>query len=197
MTNFEFALPPLTTEPGYTYAYGDTFATYLASWNSVSPLSGTADLLLDFTFNEQPGTYDEYVGLGIVTEAAEVDISALTRVVITMATDVPRNVRVRAASPAYDDTWGGIWSEFGIDLAVDSTPRVISIRLDSLMYPDWAKVAWTTGQGFAVPDDEARQLVLQRFSGLVFAPAATFDVNGDLTTDPEPGFLQIDNIYFR
>ncbi len=197
MTNFEFAMAPLTTEPGYAYAYGDTLATYLASWNTVSPLSGSADLLFDFTFNEQPGTYDEYVGMGMVTEAAEVDISAFTRLVITMATDMPRNVRVRAASPAYDDTWGGIWSEFGIDLGVDSTPRAISIRLDSLVYPQWAKVAWTTGQGFAVPDDEARLVVLQRFNGLVFAPAATFDVNGALAIDPEPGFLQIDNIYFR
>lgn len=196
MTNFEFAMAPPLPEPGYTYVYGDSLATYVASWNTVAPLSGNADLLFDFTFNQQPGTYDEFVGMGIATEA-EQDISSLTRVVVTLATDVPRTVRVRFASPIYDDTWGGIWSEFGIDLSVDSTPRAATIPFTALKYPAWAKAEWTTGQGFDVPDEEARLMVLQRFGGLVFAPAATFDEAGNLLVDPESGFLRVDNIYFR
>ncbi len=197
MTNFEFAAPPMTTEPAAIFTYGDTLTTYLASWNTTAPLSGNADLLLDFTFNEQPGAYDEYVGMGIVTQAAEVDISALSRIVMTLSTDAPRNVRIRAQSPVYDDTWGGIWSEFGVDLWIDGPAQVVSIQLDSLVYPEWARAAWTDMQGFSTSDGEARLMVLQRFNGLVFAPAATVDVNGDLVTDPEPGFLHVDNIYFR
>jgi hypothetical protein len=36
--------------------------------------------------------------------------------------------------------------------------------------------------------------VLRRFSGLIFAPAASTDVAGELLTESETGFLQVDDI---
>jgi hypothetical protein len=39
--------------------------------------------------------------------------------------------------------------------------------------------------------------VLSRFDGLMFVPQATVDVNGELMTETETGYLRVDNIYFR
>jgi hypothetical protein len=33
--------------------------------------------------------------------------------------------------PAYDDTFGGIWQEFGVERAVDPTPRAVAGELTS------------------------------------------------------------------
>jgi hypothetical protein len=50
---------------------------------------------------------------------------------------------------------------------------------------------------FPGTDEEARELVLSRFTGLTFGPAATVDDYGELAAVTETGYLRIDNIYFR
>ncbi len=198
VTNFEFAEPSAQTEPSFVFQYGDESATYEALWNTESPLSGNADLLFNFLFTRNPSAaaYDEYVGVGIAVDG-EADVSGYDRVVFTLSTDKARSVRVKLDSPAYTDEWGGIWSEFGIDLAVTPTPRRFSIRLSQFTYPSWAKDNWTEEQGFTVSDAAARQIVLERFGGLVFAPSASFDASGELQEETETGHLHIDNVYFR
>jgi len=196
VTNFEFATPPVA-EPANLFVYGDTLASYAPSWNTSAPISGNADLRFDFTFRAQPGQYDEYVGLGVLTSAPEVDVTGYTSVVLTLRSSSARTVRVRLESPAYTDTWGGIWSEFGVEVPAAAGTQTLSFSLDRFSYASWAKDAWTAGQGFTVTDAEARRTVLERFGGLIFAPAPTTDASGNLVTDPESAFIQIDNIYFR
>jgi hypothetical protein len=195
MTNFEFGAPPLAPEPVGVYAFADPLAVFSATWNEVTPLSGAADLLLSFTFSRGPEPYDEWVNL--LLASAETDIRGYERIVIWLASDVPRTIRVRIASAAYDDTFGGIWSEFGVDDVIGTERRSVSIPLAALHYPDWAKASWTVGQGFPATDVEALDLVLSRFSGLILAPSATFDGAGELLGETETGHLRIDNIYFR
>ena len=196
VTNFEFATAP-AAEPANLFTYGDTLALVAASWNTRAPISGSADLRFDFTFNEQPGQYDEYVGVGLLASEPEVDVTGYAGVVLTLRSSAARVVRVRLESPAYAEAWGGIWSEFGVDVPVAAATQTLQLPLASFVYPTWAKDTWTAGQGFTVADSEALRAVLLRFSGLVFAPAPTVDASGDLAADSESGFIQIDNVYFR
>jgi hypothetical protein len=198
MTNFEFAAPSSGVPAGVT-AIGDASAAFLARWNQESPVSGNADLLFDFTFTRNPGTYDEWVNLDLRT-AAEVDISSLTRIMITLRTDVARTVRIRLRSSVFDTTYGGVWSEFGEYYPANTVPRTVQIDLHDLEYPSWAKDEWTDAQGWpdgAAGDAAALQAVLRKFGGLIIAPAASTDPAGELKTAVETGFIAVDNIYFR
>ncbi len=202
VTNFEYAAAPPQTEPTGLIQSGDGTSSFLASWNTTSPLSGNADLMFEFTFVRQPGTYNEWVDMTLpVLDAGgletEVDVSAATYLVLTLSADKARPVRIRANSPAYADTWGGIWTEFGVDVTASTTPQTLVLDLRNFVYPQWAKDPWEADQGFSIPASEALEVVLERFSGLIFAPTATFDAAGDLATEEEPGFVHIDNIYFH
>ena len=195
ITNFEFSAPPLTPEPVGVYTYADPLATFAATWSTDAPISGNADLRLDFTFNRGPASYDEWAGIGI--GCAETDVSAYSTIVVWLSTDVERSVRVRISSSAYDELFGGVDAEFGRDYVVGTEPRAIVLDFDSVVYPGWAKDGWTADQGFPGTDAEALGLVLQHFNGLIFGPAATLDAAGELSAATETGYLRIDNIYFR
>ncbi|HTV25427.1 MAG TPA: CotH kinase family protein [Polyangiaceae bacterium] len=200
ITNFEFGAPPAASEqglptPANVFAYADPLASYAPSWNTLDPISGNADLRFDFTYNRGPGLYDEWSGIGIW--CAETDISRFSTLVVWLASDVARTVRVRLSSSAYDELFGGVGSEFGVDYSVGPTPRAIAIDLRDFYYPDWAKQDWTPEQGFPGTDAEALETVLSRFTGLVFGPSATLDPAGELTAPSETGYLRVDNIYLR
>jgi hypothetical protein len=195
ITNFEFSAAPLTPEPVGVYAYADPLATFAATWSTDAPISGNGDLRLDFTFNRGPATYDEWTGIGI--GSAETDVSAYSKIVVWLSTDVERSVRVRISSSAYDELFGGVDAEFGADYAVGPEPRAIVVDFAAVFYPSWAKDDWTADRGFPGTDAEALGLVLQHFNGLNFGPAATLDAAGELSAASETGYLRIDNIYFR
>ena len=195
ITNFEFAAPPVDAAPVGVVAFGDPLAVFSPAWSSLAPLSGKADVRLDFTFNRGPEAYDEWVNLGIFS--AETDVTAYRGVVVWLASDKERQIRVRVMSPAYDESFGGVYSEFGVDRIIGPTPSPVVVDFASLYYPEWARAAWTGAQGFPGTDEEARALVLSRFDGLMFVPQATVDLNGELVTDTETGYLRVDNIYFR
>lgn len=194
VTNFEFGAPPTASAPAGVFSYADPLATVGVSWSTLEPLSGSADLRFDFTFQRGPQPYDEWAGVGI--GSAESDVSGYSRIVVWMSADRTREVRVRISSAAYDE-FGGIQQEFGLEHAVGPTPQPFVIELSRLYYPTWAKDDWEAGQGFSGADAEARTRVLQRFTGLVFGPGASVDSAGELSAESETGHLRIDNIYFR
>jgi spore coat protein H len=194
ITNFEFAAAPATPEPSGVYAYGDPLAVFAASWSQSSPIAGSADLRFDFTFNRGPAAYDEWVGLGI--SSAETDVRGYSKIVVSVSSDVERQLRVRIASPAYEDTFGGVFNEFGMDFVVGPEPKAIVIDFSRLYYPAWAREGWVQGQGFPGTDQEALEVLLQRFTGIVFGPAATVDGVGELRGEVETGFLRVDGVYF-
>ena len=78
---------------------------------------------------------------------------------------------------------------------VGPEPRAVELRRSGFYYPSWTKDEWAAGQGFA-SDAEALELVLARFSGLVFDPSPTLDTTGELMSVTEVGQLRIDNVYF-
>lgn len=39
--------------------------------------------------------------------------------------------------------------------------------------------------------------MLATFWGLIFVPGADVDAYGDLLAESDPGFLEVDNLYFR
>jgi hypothetical protein len=195
ITNFEFAEPPVTGIPVGVETFGDGFSSLMAAWNTTEPLSGTADLRFDFTFARSPLAFDEWVNLGMFT--GETDVTSYTGIVVLLSSNKQRKVRIRAVSPVYTESFGGIWTEFGVDRQVSPTPTPIKIDFAALSYPDWARAGWTGTQGFPGTDEEAKALVLSRFSGLIFVPDATLDASGEMLTETEDGWLRVDNMYFR
>jgi hypothetical protein len=106
-------------------------------------------------------------------------------------------VRVRIDSRAYEEVFGGVLSEFGVDLEVGPTAQAVVIDFADLSYPSWAKEGWSAGRGFAGSDSEALAIVLQRFTGIALGPTAHVDSSGELSAATDAGQLRIDNIYFR
>jgi hypothetical protein len=190
--NFEFGSAPAEIVGAYAFSQS---VDYTVSWDSAAPLSGEASLLLDLTWSRRAGAYDEWISLGLAS--AETDIHELTYIVVTLATDIPRSVRVRVANAAYVEDYGDVLSEFGVEVNTDATPRRFVIPIESLRYPSWARIGWGGGKGWSGSDDEARTRVLERFNGLIFVPHPTLDAAGELLGESEAGTLRIDNIYFR
>jgi spore coat protein H len=196
ITNFEFANAPIGP-PAALWSSSDPLSTIDAlTWNTTSPLSGRADLRFDFTFRRSPGTYDEWVNLGLGSPGGgESDLRSYTSLVFQVVTDRPRRLRVRIASPAYDDVYGGIWQEFGVEFGVSANPSTVSMRLADFTYPAWAKASWVDAQGFGSNDEAAWALVMSRCNGLILVPQPSLDGSGELIDESEPGYLQIDNVY--
>jgi hypothetical protein len=198
INNFEFEGGATQVEPPESFADAESTTTFTLRWNTVDPISGAADFRLGFEFNRITGAWDEWVMAGMGTAGwQEVDLSSFSEISVTMRCDRARQVRVRLSSPVYDETWGGVWSEFGSDFYVSAEPQVFKVVLDRIYCPDWAKDVSEAGQGFAYAEAQARDEVIQRFNGLIFVPSATTDSAGEMLEAVEPGFLQVDNVYFR
>lgn len=198
VNNFEFIGGAASTAPVETDAWSAAGTTFSISWNTLNPVAGTADLRFDFQFARLPSAYDEWVQLVLGTaNSAEQDLSAYQQISITLRADRDRSIRIRLNSPAYNDTFGGVWVEFGNDFTVGPTASTVKLRFSKSYYPDWARSVWTAGQGWTTTDAEARAIVLRRFTGLTFGPSPTTDASGEMLTATESGSLQIDNIYYQ
>lgn len=198
VNNFEFIGGAASSAPVETGAWGSSGTTFDIAWNTVDPVAGAADLRFDFQFVRLPSAWDEWVQLSLGTaNHAEQDLSAYQQISITLRADRDRSIRIRLESPAYDDTFGGAWMEFGNDFSVGPTATTLKLRFSKSYYPDWARVVWTAGQGWTTTDAEALALVLRRFTGLRFGPSPTTNAAGEMVDAVESGFLQIDNIYYQ
>jgi hypothetical protein len=198
INNFEFEDGAVETAPAESFVEGDAPTVFSGEWNTVDPISGAADFRLSFEFVRTPGAWDEWVMAGLGTEGwQEFDLSAYSEISVTMRCDRAREVRVRLMSPVYDENWGGVWPEFGADFFVSGEPTVYKVLLDRIYYPDWAKDAWEAGQGWTYADAQARTEVVQRFNGLIFVPHTSTDSAGEMVEASDPGYLQVDNLYFR
>lgn len=171
-------------------------STAIATWNTEAPLWGQADARLDFVHHRTPGAFSEWVNLFLYMNDGVVDATGYTQIEMTLRTDKFRSVRVRIGGTVSAD-FGGVWDEFGADFFVDSSPTHVVLPLHELVYPIWAKAAWEDGQGWTFPDAIARELFLATMWGLIFVPGPTLDPDGELIDESDPGFLQVDNIYFR
>ncbi|MEY2929746.1 MAG: hypothetical protein RL033_495 [Pseudomonadota bacterium] len=192
---FEFSTASAGTAPVGVFEYGGEGTSSATLLNATGAIAGAYDLRCDFTFTRLPGAWNEWVNFGYSTAGGQtVDVRGKTSLVLSLRADRPRSVRIRLDSPAYVDTFGGAWSELGIDVGVSATTSTLVLPLASFSYAPWAREAWTEGQGWSGTDAAAAQQVLSRFSGLLFAPAASMDVAGELLTESETGFLQVDDI---
>ena len=114
-----------------------------------------------------------------------------------MAAEPPRRVRLALASPVFEEEFGGAWSEFAVELAVDSEPKEFALPLSAFRYLDWARDAWEAGQGWSTPDEAAKELVVSHLNGVVFNPLAGVDPAGELVGEEDSGWLQIDRLFFQ
>ncbi len=194
VTNFEFP-GVFGAEPAGVFTVNADNSVVNVFWNDVAPLSGTADMRAEFTFDSGPDAYDEWVNIGIVNETA--DVRSYGGIRMTVRADVPRTVRIRLLSDAYDELWGGIWTEFGGYYEVGTAPTEFVFAFADQVYPDWAKDSWEADQGFTTSDAAALQQALASFTGILFNPEPSWDGDGNLQQASESGFLQIDNLAFE
>ncbi len=198
VNNYELIDGAAEEAPKDVFSYGEEHVVEAPFWNTTAPISGNGDLRYEFEFNRQDGPWDEWAGVGLATDDWEaVDIRDLKEISITMMADRNRDVRVRVSSDVYDDVFGDVQSEFGVDFTVTEDITIFKVRLDRLYYPSWAKDDWDEGEGWTTSDREAATLVLSQFTGLIFSVAPNRDSEGEMREAQETGFLQIDNIYFR
>lgn len=193
VTNFEFEEAPALGVSGVEVQASS--ATFAVGWNNTSPISGRADLAFDFTFHSNPGPDNESLALALLTD--ETDVSGYSAVVMTLASNVRRNVRVSIASAAYGDDFRGIPPDFGREVSVSTTPKRIVLSLQSLYYPRSVRAGFASDQGFGDSEAEGRRRALQRFQGLIFSPPPTLNAAHELSNASEAGSLRIDNVYFQ
>jgi hypothetical protein len=198
INNFEFIGGSSGGVPLENYTMASPSTLTSVAINTQDPISGSADVLFTFDFWQTAGAYSEWVGLGLNTpESVSYDISGYSELWVYLKADKARNVRLRLNSPAYENEFGGAWTEFGQDLNVTTQAVLFKLPLSAFAYPNWAKAAWTGTTGWSGSDGAALALVLSQFNGLIFAPAASFNGAGEMLTQSEAGFIQIDNIMFR
>lgn len=197
VNNFEFADGTPYMELPSAEVLSDEYSEVSMSWNEYSPIADSADARIDFVHHQSPGAYSEWVNLFLYAQDGTVDLTGYSQIEMTLRADKPRNVRVRIGGAASSDEFGGIWDEFGEYYSVDETPTAIVLSLRDLAYPDWAKEMWEPGQGWTTSDELARERILATFWGLIFVAGADVDEYGELLTYDDPGFLEVDNIYFR
>lgn len=198
VTNFEFSDGYEGMPLPASNVISDDYSTITASWNLTNPLANTADARIDFVHNSSEGAFSEWVNLFLYADHGPIDISGYTQVEMTLRADRGRTVRIRLGGEASTTEFGGVWDEFGDYRYVDEYPVTVVLPLHDLQYPDWGKAVWTEDQGW-LPEDEpaALERVLATFWGLIFAPGADVDYYGHMYEESDPGFLEIDNIYFR
>ena len=199
VNNFEFSDAVAGEALTDSYSYADEAARGNLFWNTTEPLNGGGDFRFEFEYFSNPGDpWNEWSAAVLQTDGSQqVDVSAFTQISMTVVADSARTLRVRIASPAYEEQFNGAWTEFGTELSVGTTPITVKLRIDRFFYPDWAKDGWGAGQGWTTDDSAALAILLRRFSGLLFAPLAHTDAAGELVGDRDPGFIQVDDIYFQ
>lgn len=199
VNNYEFIGGAAANPPAGVQWFGDGAVTGNAIWNTAAPESGTADLRFNFTFHRIEGAWNEWVQLYVPTpDWQEIDVSGYKQISMTLQADSTRTIRVRVDSPAYDDVFGGAWREFGTEFVVTTTPQTFKMKFAHCFYPSWAKNDWAgTSKGWTTSDSEALQVLLHRFNGLVIDPLPVSTTDGELANESDPGFVQVDNIYFQ
>ncbi len=195
LNGFEFA-DAITDEAPEGVAYWtDESSTANPYWNTDNPIDGNADLRVDLNFSRIEGYWNEFIGIGYYGVAG--DVRDKSHLVVSLAADPPRYVRIALASPVFDDDFGGAWPEFAVEIRVTSEPKEFGLPLTAFAYAAWAKDAWEDGQGWTTDDDEAKDWVLQHLNGVVFNPLPGVDPAGELVDETDPGWLQIDRIYLQ
>ncbi len=183
LNNFEFA--PAASVSGWTYTYASLNSTVSLEHSTKDPLFGTADIHFSFELLPSGSTqpWSEWCGFGMNLRDVT-DLTNLKEIQLSLKSDVQRTITISIKSDVYADysvKEDYIWS-------VDALPEIKTVILpvDRLGYPTWGN-----------PDNpDIFDEVMSQVSGLAFAPSARFDGAGDLSVNPDVGFLRVDNIRF-
>jgi len=158
-----------------------------AVYNTATPLDGAADIRFNVTFRktDEQGEYDVWSNFQLGFDPSPANLSNLKEIRIDMRCDKIRSVRVALNNyKLYQEH--GADSEYGWDaIQVTDEKRRVVLKMSELAYPSWANVT-----------PNIKETLLKSVQTLMFLPNPTWGANGSLATDPEIGYLQIDNIQF-
>jgi len=183
LNNFEFT--PSTSPSAWTNSIASANTTQSIIHNTSLPLWGTADVKYSFTFRSAPGTgkYLEW-SIGGLSFEKETDLSNVKEIHINLKADSKRTIGISIFSPEYGKY--NVSNRYGWIEGITEKDSIRVFRLSEATYPFWDT---------SNPPDILDR-VLTHATGIVFQPDAKFDDNGKLISDPDSGFVQIDNIRF-
>jgi len=150
--------------------------------DAATPLSGNQSLRYDFTFGNEPTTWQQWSFYSIPTAGPQ-DLSAYQGILFTARSNTPRVLRVDLNSPHNSATNLGV--QVGWDVSITDTAQVYSVTFASARVPSWA----------TDPQDDLAA-ILASVTGLSFRPQpATRDATGQIPGDgTEPGWVELDDI---
>jgi hypothetical protein len=181
--NFEFTLA--SDNMYWIQKYFSENSEGSVTHNKISPLSGAADMRFDFTFRETnaPQEWDVWGNFQPEFEQAA-NMTNLSGIRVTLRGDRTRNWRISIGNwDVYQEH--GASSDYGWEIRVTTEPQTVTLNMSDIAYPDWAEVK---------PDIKAE--VLRTVRTLIFSPSARCNSNGFLSTIPDTGYLQVDDIEF-
>lgn len=188
-TGFEGWLPIEVEGMAVTFANKNSEAGH--ALNTVSPLAGSQDYRLGFTFrnvsDDSSGAWKHYVGSTLpFARGGATDLRGMRTLHFTAKADTFRVLRLDIASGGYSDAFSGVF--YGWDMTVGKEPREFVLNLADSKIPTWGK-----------PIPETLETILAATSGLTWNPYV-LGRNGStgllVPGSEDRGFIQIDDIRF-
>jgi hypothetical protein len=183
----DFELTSAGNLKDWAKGYVSDNSTVSVTLNTSSPISGSADLRFDFTFNatDDPKPWDVWCNFQ-PEFAAPVDFSNLKEIRLNAAADMPRTIRVSLGS--YElYTANGVTAEYGWDgINVTAQSKEVVLSMQYLDYPSWAPV-----------QPNIKDELIKSVKTLMFLFSGRYsDSAGLMLIDNDTGHLQVDNIRF-
>lgn len=195
INNFEFENGTENVLEDWLYGISSSDTTLAIRWNTESPITGTADILLSADFTSVPGAWNEWASVQF-TPAQVTDISEYNYLWFSAKANADTKIRLEFGSSAYAE-YGDIYQMFSKEFNITTESSFFYIDLKKLSYPKWAKDEWNEGEGWAPPDNEARKNILSHLSTLGIQLIPARDTTGEMFADTELVTIQLDNIYFE
>ncbi|MDG5813987.1 CotH kinase family protein [Chitinispirillales bacterium ANBcel5] len=182
LNNFEFTVDP-NIRWAYSYESRNSFTEI--SHNTVNPISGDADFKLSFELHPSghDSPWSEWCGAGLNFEE-EANLSDVKEIHLSIRSDRQRSLRISVNSSERERL--GAKEDYGWDATVNNQTRTIILQMNEIDYPSW---------GDPNNPDIVNE-VISTANALAFSPGAQFDAAGELSRNPDIGYLQVDNIRF-
>lgn len=189
VNGFEGWLP--TEVEGVVVSYANRNSEVSHGLNADSPIAGSQDFRLGFTFrnvsDDSSGAWKHYVSTTLpFTRGAATDLRGMRTLSFTAKADTARGIRIDIASAGYSNSTSGVF--FGGEMMVGKEPKEFVINLADLAIPTWG-----------APIPEALEDILAAASGLTMNAYVTGRNGRTGLMEPgseDPGFIQVDDIRF-
>lgn len=183
VNNFEFT--PELTQPAWATSVASINTIHSITHNIIQPLCGKGDVKLTYSIKSVPekGQYLEWVA-GVLSFEKETNISNIKAIQINLKGESKRTIEISIMTPLYEKY--NIPNRYGWIEGISNKDSIRIFKRSEISYP-----FWDTSNSPNILDS-----ALTHATGIAFIPYPKFDDFGKLVSEPDSGFVQIDNIRF-